>query len=139
MRQFGKDKVFVPGKNKVFVFGSNLAGVHGGGAAWTAMQFYGAEWGNGEGLQTPPDNNYTALSYALPTKDMKIQTLPLADVDLSVSNFYWWYRIFGYKYDEIFVTKVGCGLAGFSEKEISGLFSKYPWPANVTLPVGWRL
>ena len=138
MRQFGKDKVFVPGKNKVFVFGSNLAGIHGGGAAYTALKLYGAEWGNGEGLQTPPDNNYTALSYALPTKDIKLETLPLDDIDIYVYNFYRWVRRAG-QYDEIFVTKVGCGLAGFSEKEISGLFSKYPWPANVTLPVGWRL
>ena len=53
---------------EVFVFGSNLDGLHSGGAARTAMDNFGAEWGNGVGPQ--------GQCYAIPTtfrsvKDMK--------------------------------------------------------------------
>ena len=48
-------------KNEVFVFGSNIKGLHMGGAARVAYNKFGAEWGNGEGLQ--------GQSYALPTME----------------------------------------------------------------------
>ena len=47
--------------NQIFVFGSNPEGRHGAGAAKAAMSF-GAEYGNGRGLQ--------GQSYALPTKNL---------------------------------------------------------------------
>lgn len=53
----------------VFVFGSNLAGRHGKGAALWAKQHRGAIYGQGEG--------YQGSSYAIPTKDERINTLPL--------------------------------------------------------------
>ena len=37
--------------NEIFVFGSNIQGMHMGGAARVAYSKFGAEWGNGEGLQ----------------------------------------------------------------------------------------
>ena len=37
--------------NEIFVFGSNLQGYHGGGAARIALEKFGAEWGNGVGMQ----------------------------------------------------------------------------------------
>ena len=43
----------------IFVFGSNLDGRHAGGAAKDAVQYFGAKWGQGEGLQ--------GQSYAIPT------------------------------------------------------------------------
>ncbi|MBR4432442.1 MAG: transcriptional regulator, partial [Paludibacteraceae bacterium] len=45
--------------NEVFVFGSNLSGMHGGGAARTAYELFGAEWGVGVGP--------TGQCYAIPT------------------------------------------------------------------------
>lgn len=53
----------------IFVFGSNEAGVHGAGAAAYAMRFRGAVYGEGVGRK--------GRSYAIPTKDMEIKTLPL--------------------------------------------------------------
>ena len=48
-------------ENEIFVFGSNIKGAHLGGAARAAYNKFGAEWGNGEGLQ--------GNSYALPTME----------------------------------------------------------------------
>jgi len=55
--------------NKIFVFGSNLAGRHGKGAALHARKHYGAIYGQGWGRQ--------GNSYAIPTKDSKLKTVPL--------------------------------------------------------------
>ena len=46
-------------ENEIFVFGSNLEGSHGGGAAKTAHNKFGAIWGQGVGLQ--------GRSYGIPT------------------------------------------------------------------------
>ena len=42
--------------SEVFVFGSNLQGYHGGGAARTAMDKFGAEWG--VGAKEHPDTRF---------------------------------------------------------------------------------
>lgn len=44
---------------EIFVFGSNLEGQHHGGAARTAYEKFGAEWGVGDGP--------TGKCYAIPT------------------------------------------------------------------------
>ena len=54
-------KINILGDNEIFVFGSNIKGMHMGGAARAAYNKFGAEWGNGEGLQ--------GKSYALPTME----------------------------------------------------------------------
>ena len=54
-------KINVLKQNEIFVFGSNIKGAHLGGAARAAYNKFGAEWGNGEGLQ--------GKSYALPTME----------------------------------------------------------------------
>lgn len=110
----------------IFVFGSNLAGVHGAGAAACAYKEYGAEWGVGEGL--------TGNSYALPTKDENIVTRPLAAIAESVERF----KAFATAHpaQRFFVTRVGCGLAGYVDTQIAPLFVGAP--ANCELPSGWR-
>lgn len=47
--------------NEIFVFGSNALGMHHSGAARVAYNEFGAEWGNGEGLQ--------GQSYSIPTME----------------------------------------------------------------------
>ena len=54
-----------PSDKTVFVFGSNPEGRHGAGAARTALQHFGAVYGQGEGLQ--------GHAYAIPTKDLRIR------------------------------------------------------------------
>lgn len=119
-----KDAVPVP--YKVFVFGSNLAGRHGKGAALFAKMYRGAIYGQGEGRQ--------GNSYGIPTKDKYIQTLPLEEVKKGVDRFLEYARS---NPDVSFeVTKIGCGLAGFQEKEIAPMFAGAP--VNCYLPEGWR-
>ena len=109
----------------IFVFGSNQAGRHGKGAALYARQHHGAEYGVGEGM--------TGNSYALPTKDQYMMTRPLRRIKRSVDRF------IGYVSDnpslQFEVTKVGCGLAGYNEEDISPMFKDAP--SNCVLPEGW--
>lgn len=100
----------------IFVFGSNLAGRHGAGAALFAQKFYKAQPGVGEGL--------TGSSYALPTKDKAIMTRPLPEVKASIATFV----AFAEQHPELLfkVTRVGCGLAGFTDEQIAPCFLGAP-------------
>jgi len=66
-------------ENQVFVFGSNESGRHGLGAAKTAHEKFGAEYGVGEGS--------TGSCYALPTKDKNLKTRSLKDIQYSIIKF----------------------------------------------------
>lgn len=112
---------------KIFVFGSNKAGRHGAGAAKFALDNRGAIYGNGFGLQ--------GNSYAIPTKDTHLKTLPLSVIKQYVREF----LIFAENHQELEfeVTRIGCGLAGYSDKDISPMFKDAP--KNCFLPEGWRL
>lgn len=106
-------------ENEIFVFGSNLEGEHGGGAARTAHDKFGAIWGQGTGLQ--------GQSYGLPTMHGGVEEIaPYVDefIDFAVSNPH---LIF-------LVTRVGCGIAGFHDSEIAPLFSRAKGVSNIYLP-----
>ena len=122
--KFTPDKISSLKKNQVFVFGSNEAGVHGAGAAKLAHQKFGAVYGVGFGLQ--------GKSYAIPTKDLQICTLPLDKIEYYIYSFLT--EAMEYPDTEFLVTKIGCGLAGYSEEEIANLFKNKFIPENVTLP-----
>lgn len=111
------------GDDAIFVFGSNLAGRHGKGAALWAKQNRGAIYGVGEGRM--------GQSYALPTKDFALRTLPLEYIErYSVANFLAYARIHA---GETFqLTPVGCGLAGYTPDQIAPMFGRAP--PNVLLP-----
>jgi len=114
----------------VFVFGSNLAGRHGAGAALEAQQRWGAVYGCGEGRQ--------GASYAIPTKDERIQTLPLERIAAHVESFLEHARIMSG--DSFLVTAIGCGLAGYEPPDIAPMFAGAP--RNVFLSgelVAWLL
>ena len=107
------------GPNDIFVFGSNLAGAHAGGAACLANQKFGAIWGQGVGLQ--------GNSYAIPTMQGGIETIkPYVDEFIE----------FAKSHPELtfYVTKIGCGIAGFKEEEIAPLFKKAINIPNIRLP-----
>lgn len=109
----------------IFVFGSNLAGIHGAGAAACALKEHGAIWGCGLGIQ--------GNSYAVPTKDHNIQTLPLSEIQKYVEEFLHFATM---NPDMTFlVTRIGCGLAGYQDKDIAPFF-KFA-PSNCLLPEGW--
>lgn len=98
----------------IFVFGSNLAGRHGAGAARYALENEGAIYGKGVGLQ--------GNSYAIPTKDANIKTLPLYEIKKYVDEF----LEFAYNHTELKfkVTQVGCGLAGYKAEQVAPMFEK---------------
>lgn len=108
--------------SRVFVFGSNLAGRHGKGAALHARQHCGAIYGQGIGLQ--------GRSYAIPTKDEYLKTLPLRVIRQYVEQF----QAFAAQHPELTfeVTAIGCGLAGYTPEEIAPLFRDAP--GNCVLP-----
>ena len=110
------------GENEVFVFGSNLAGAHGGGAALLAYRKCGAIWGQGVGLQ--------GQSYGIPTMHGGVDAIkPYVDEFIEFAKT---------RPDLTFlVTRVGCGIAGFTNEEISPLFAKAHEVENIVLPSGW--
>jgi ADP-ribosylglycohydrolase len=106
-------------KNEIFVFGSNLAGAHGGGAARIAMNEFGAVWGQGVGLQ--------GQSYAIPTMQGGVETIkPYVDEFIEFAKAHPEYKFL--------VTRIGCGIAGFTDEEIAPLFLKAHNLENVWLP-----
>lgn len=113
------------GKKDIFVFGSNEGGVHGAGAAADAINFYGAIMGRGNGLE--------GNSYAIPTKDFNIETLPLTVINYYVSQFI----RFADRTPHLnfYVTELGCGLAGYKVEDIAPMFWYAKDLPNVQLPV----
>jgi hypothetical protein len=112
----------------IFVFGSNTRGRHGKGAALEARQKHGAIYGFAEGRQ--------GNSYAIPTKpgeDLR-KSLPIETIRGHVARFIEYARE---NPDLTFnLTRIGCGLAGYSDDRIAPLFVGAP--ANVIMPTGFR-
>ena len=105
--------------NEIFVFGSNLKGIHGGGAARIAYDKFGAIWGQGVGLQ--------GQSYGIPTMHGGLDVIkPYIDefIDFAKSH----HEL------KFLVTRIGCGIAGFSDKEIAPLFKDAIEIENIYLP-----
>lgn len=108
--------------DEVFVFGSNIEGMHGGGAAWMAFQKFGAVLGCGVGLR--------GQSYAIPTMQGGVETIkPYVNEFVSFASAH--PELF------FFVTRIGCGIAGFREKDIAPLFADAVGLDNVCLPEGF--
>lgn len=105
--------------NEVFVFGSNLAGNHGGGAARLARDKFGAVMGQGVGLQ--------GQSYAIPTMQGGIDTIkPYVDEFIGFAK--------SHPELKFYVTRIGCGIAGFNDEEIAPLFQDALSVENIILP-----
>jgi O-acetyl-ADP-ribose deacetylase (regulator of RNase III) len=104
--------------NEIFVFGSNIQGMHGGGAAWYAHKNFGAEWGIGEGL--------TGRTYALPTME------GTASMKKAIAHFIDCAK----QHPELtfLVTAVGCGIAGYTPKEVAPMFREALSVENIYLP-----
>ena len=108
---------------QIFVFGSNVLGYHTGGASGTARKRFGAVWGQAEGLQ--------GQSYAIPVdygKDVRKDD----EVKVAVERFI----AFAKEHTELFffVTRVGCGIAGYHDDEMAQFFKEASELKNVCLP-----
>lgn len=113
-------------KNQVFVFGSNESGIHGAGAAAYANKVFGAALYVGYGP--------TGRCFAIPTKDWEIKTLPLEVVKVYVERFIAFTKGWHQHHKEFMVTKIGCGLAGFTVEQIAPLFKDCRDQKNIWLP-----
>ena len=105
--------------NEIFVFGSNLQGHHFGGAARIANEKFGAIFGQGVGLQ--------GQSYAIPTMQGGVETIrPYVDEFIEFAKLH----------PELifYVTRIGCGIAGFKDSEIAPLFRGAIGIENIALP-----
>lgn len=109
---------------EVFVFGSNLGGRHHGGAARMAYDRFGAEWGIGVGP--------TGKCYAIPTMHGGVE-----DIKPHVDDFVEYVKM--HPNNRFLVTRIGCGIAGFTDKEIAPLFKEVKDTPNVCLPEEWLL
>ena len=136
LKRFTPEKIEKLEQNEVFVFGSNIQGEHVGGAAAFANKVLGAEMGCGFGFC-----DFACKTYAIPTCirlwdnkcnrytkpfDSVIQIKPFVAAFISDAKHYT---------DKTFyVTKIGCGIAGFKISEVAELFRPCLEMDNVILP-----
>ena len=109
--------------NQIFVFGSNALGYHTGGASGTARKKFGAVWGQAEGLQ--------GQSYAIPV-DFGRNVRKDTEVKDAVGRFI----VFAKEHPDLFfyVTRVGCGIAGYHDDEMAQFFKDALELNNISLP-----
>lgn len=110
--------------NQIFVYGANSCGKHGAGAAKLALR-WGAKMG---------EYGLNGQTYGIPTKDKKIQTLPLDKIQVHVNDFL--ATAFSHPEYEFLVTKIGTGLAAIPISDIAPLFKAVKTGVfdNVILP-----
>jgi len=109
--------------SQIFVFGSNTLGYHTGGASGTARKKFGAVWGQAEGLQ--------GQSYAIPVdfgKGIRKDTEVKASVDKFIAFAKENEKLF------FFVTRIGCGIGGYSDEEMAQFFKEALEVKNICLP-----
>ena len=112
-------------EGQIFVFGSNAAGHHDGGAARFALERFGAVYGQGCGLQ--------GRSYAIPTMSGSLQ-----EIAHEIEEFI----RFADQHPELtfLVTRIGCGIAGYSDADIAPFFANAYSLPNVYLPAEfWKV
>ena len=109
--------------NQIFVFGSNALGYHTGGASGTARKKFGAVWGQAEGLQ--------GQSYAIPV-DFGRNVRKDTEVKDAVGRFIEFAK--GHPDLFFYVTRVGCGIAGYHDDEMAQFFKDALELNNISLP-----
>lgn len=117
--KYTPENITTLGEDDIFVFGSNLAGIHAGGAARIAYERFGAIMGQGVGIQ--------GQSYAIPTMQGGVDTIkPYVDEFIALAR--------EWDQNTFYVTRIGCGIAGFTDEEIAPLFAEAVDLYNVRLP-----
>lgn len=113
------DRITSLADNEIFVFGSDVTGNHNGGAALFAVRNFGAVNGQNFGLQ--------GHSFAIPTTNVSLR---------EIAQYVHKFIEFAKQHPEskFLVTRIGCGIAGFTEEEIAPLFKEAQKLDNVYLP-----
>lgn len=112
-------------EGQVFVFGSNLIGCHSGGASMTAMNNFGAVWGQAEGPQ--------GQCYAIP---VDIRGEAVDNVSSYMKRHIDKFLNYAKEHKELFflVPRIGCGAAGFDDEFMAPFFRDALSINNVSLP-----
>lgn len=112
--------------HQIIVFGSNNQGRHGKGLALLCRKKFGAIYGQAKGLQ--------GQCYAIITKDLRIgkRSISLKEIKTQLEEFIIFATLNPDK--EFLMTKIGTNHAGYTEQEISNIFSSLNFPHNVRLP-----
>jgi group I intron endonuclease len=124
--------MLTPTQDWCFVFGSNLAGIHGISGAKLARGKFGYPLGKGEGFHESPKG----MAYGIPTKDKKIATLPIEEIQWHVGQFIDF--VHANPNIKFFLTRVGCGFAGYKDEEIAPLFRPCLEFENIAFPEPWK-
>ena len=128
------------GENDILIIASNDKGQHGGGSARFAFDKLGLEWGLGEGISS------NGRVYAFPTLHFPEtgRKDPLGITKYShqelIDSFFKLYDVIRNNPSKTFyLTKVGCGIAGFSIEEMKDLFNvvfdEKTMPYNLVIPI----
>ena len=118
----------------VFVFGSNTDGDHCGGAALVALERFGAVNGVAEGPQ--------GQSYAIPTMEYVQWTKKIRIPEQQLVEACDRFILYTSQHPELtfYVTKIGCGIAGWLVEEVAWAFAMalasflVPLPDNIIWP-----
>lgn len=111
-------KIMALKPGQVFVFGSNGRGAHRGGAAFAAFRFFGAVMGQAEGIQ--------GNSYAIISMNGLEVLAQQAEIFIHYAK--------EHPEQTFLVTPIGCGIAGYTPKEVAPLFVKAVDVENIWLP-----
>jgi len=124
-------RIIMLNPGEVFVFGSNKAGTHGAGAARMAHSLFGAPHAAGVG-------RISKYTYAIPTKGWSLEVLKLEEIQKYVDQFM--QHAEQESHNTFLVTEIGCGLAGYTPKDIAPMFEKAVYLSNVHLPKSfWKI
>lgn len=124
--KYTPDEIKTLKANQIIVFGSNTEGRHGAGLAKICHKKWGAVYGRARGLQ--------GKCYAIVTKDLALGkcSVPLEEISRQIDELLLFAR--QHPGTEVLVTKIGCGLGGYTEREIASCFRGKAIPGNVVLP-----
>jgi len=112
--------------NQIFVFGSNTQGRHGLGSAKTAIDFFGAKYGQASGLM--------GKSYGLITKDLTKKIHPSVSEKRIISQIH---KLYEYavsnKDKEFLIAYLAYGhlYNGYSIKQMAAMFANKIIPKNI--------
>lgn len=113
-------------ENQVFVFGSNTEGRHGAGAAYYAVNYFGAIYGQAKGRQ--------GQCYAIVTKDLTKSLHPSVSKKEIINQLIHFYEYaFTYPELEFLIAYSGSGsnLNGYTPQEMAEMFWVDGIPDNV--------
>lgn len=112
--------------NEIFVFGSNTQGRHGKGAALTALQKFGAIYGQAKGLQ--------GQSYAIVTKDLTKSVHPSISKEDIIGQLKDLMSFADSRRDLTFYIAYsgnGVNLNGYTNQAMADMFKHFEIPTNI--------